>query len=129
MFEKKKERQPCQHCPWRVGVDAWAIGRDHTPEVPPLHFDQMVAMADKNPGAPFEAKAMECHLNHRGAVEDPHELVCVGFVLAAGPTNASLRLAVALGRVDPSRFSCDAELHPTFEAMIRANPPRDGVDR
>lgn len=116
-------REPCTHCPWRVGVDAWAIGRDHTMAVPPLHRAEMAMVAAvQRKGL---GRMMACHLTFKG--EDdiaPQERICVGYALSAGGNCGAYRLAVMTGAVDPSEFHCAEELHPSFGAMLAANPPR-----
>lgn len=117
------KRTPCPTCPWRVGVDAWAIGRTDDTPVPPLHYDQMVEMAGVQPLDLFSTKLMGCHHHHRD--EDnlsPHDRVCVGFALQAGPDNVQYRLSVVQGRIDPDDFSCDEPLHCDFGEMLAANP-------
>jgi hypothetical protein len=125
-----KDREPCPSCPWRVGVDAWAIGRDHAPEVPPLWWGEMVDMARRQTGG-LEAPVMACHLTHQG--EDkipPHERTCVGFALSQeGGGNLMLRMLAMGGKVDLERYGCGALLHPDFRAMLAANPPRPTARR
>jgi hypothetical protein len=119
------ERQPCSSCPWRVGVDAWAIGRDHTLDVPPLHRSEMETMA-RQQGDGFAAPVMACHLTFHG--EDaiaPHDRTCVGFALSdEGGDNLCLRLLAISGKVDLDGYGCAAPIHHNFAAMLAANPER-----
>lgn len=119
------DRSPCSSCPWRVGVDAWSIGRETHLDVPPLHFSQMIAMMESQENG-FAAKVMACHLTHRG--EDlihPHERTCVGFALSEeGRDNMMLRMLVIRGKVDLRKYSCEEPLHARFADMIAANPER-----
>lgn len=121
-------RTPCTDCPWRVGVDAWAIGRDHTPEVPPLHRRQMEQLAGQHADGGFEAPMMACHLTHCGEEKiDPQQRICVGYALQAAGDNLQYRMATMRGRIDPRSFACAEPLHADFAAMLAANPARKGV--
>jgi uncharacterized protein DUF6283 len=119
-------RQPCSSCPWRVGVDAWAIGRNHSMEVPPLHRSEMEAMARRQDGS-FGSPVMACHLTFRGEeAVAPQERTCVGYALSEdGGDNLLLRLLQIKGAVALSRYSCAESLHPNFAAMLAANPERE----
>jgi hypothetical protein len=74
-------RQPCASCPWRVGVDAWAIGRLHSFEVPPLWRSEMVEMARQQDGS-FGAPVMACHLTQLSPDRGP----VVGCTAGGGQT-------------------------------------------
>lgn len=119
-------REPCSTCPWRIGVDAWAIGRDHTLEVPPLWYEEMEDMAAKQ-GDGFGAPVMACHLTHKGEESiPPHERTCVGYALSEdGGNNLLLRLLAMSRKVRLDEYSCSAPLHPDFARMLRANPRRE----
>jgi hypothetical protein len=117
-----RERQPCDSCPWRAGVDAWAIGRDHTPDVPPLHRVEMARSQESG----FGARIMACHLTFRGEEDiHPHERTCVGFALSEeGESNMLLRLLAIKGDVNLSHYACPEPLHSNFAAMLASNPER-----
>lgn len=118
--------EPCTNCPWRVGVDAWAIGRDDDSGIPPLHRTQMEALA-RSQGQGLAAQVMACHLSHRGDGElPPADRLCVGFALSAeGGDNLNLRVLALRGMVDLCGLRCFAPLHPDFAAMLAANPARE----
>lgn len=120
-------RTPCTYCPWRVGVDAWAIGRDHSPDIPPLHHSQMVSLAERQ-GRGLSSTVMACHLTHRGEEAiHPHERTCVGYALSEeGGDNLNLRMLAVQGRVDLRAYSCTDPRHPNFMSMLLANPARGG---
>lgn len=117
--------EPCSTCPWRVNIDAWAIGRDHHLEIPPLHREEMERLAQRQ-GDGFGAPVMACHLTHQG--EDkipPHERTCVGFALSEeGGDSVMLRVLAIEGKVRWNEYGCPEPLHPNFDAMLAANPPR-----
>jgi hypothetical protein len=123
------KRQPCEHCPWRVGVDAWAIGRDHSPQIPALFRESMEDLAERR-GDGFSAPIMACHLTFRDEQKvAPQDRVCAGYVLTVGIENLNLRMLAISGKIDPNAFECAVALHPTFDAMLEANPPRPGGAR
>lgn len=120
-------RTPCEHCPWRVGVDAWAIGRNHTPEVPPLHRRQMEKIAAEHASGGFHARAMACHLTCEGEARvPPQNRVCAGYMLQVAADNLKVRMMVMDGKIDPRAFVCTEPLHTDFAAMLAANPARSG---
>jgi len=122
-------RTPCIDCPWRVGVDAWAIGRDHTLDVPPLHRRQMEKMAAEHASGGFHAHAMACHLTCEGEEKiAPQNRVCAGYMLQVAADNLNVRMMVIAGKIDPCSFECDAPLHADFAAMLAANPERIAVE-
>jgi len=122
-------RAPCTSCPWRVGVDAWAIGRDHTPDVPPLHRAEMERVAARNlfPTSMAKGSVMACHLAHRNEEAlPPAERLCRGYALSReGRASLLLRLLAIRGEVDLSAIHCAEPLHPDFAAMLAANPERE----
>lgn len=123
-----KCRTPCKDCPWRVGVDAWALGRDHTLKVPPLTHAEMVEMQQKQELG-FQAPMMACHLLFKDEEEHaPQDRICAGYALQAAHANLNFRLAVIYKDIDPLLFEADAPLHADFAAMIAANPRRPGEE-
>lgn len=119
--------QPCASCPWRVGVDAWAIGRDHALEVPALWRAEMERLAAvQDSGRMAKGSVMACHLTFRNEEALPSaERLCRGYALSReGGDSLLLRLLAIRGEVDLSAIRCEEPLHRDFAAMLAANPER-----
>ncbi len=102
----------CAECPWRRDV---APGR-----FPPERYEALLSTC-KPGGMP---KAMfACHKSSEG-----QEKACAGMLLVEGPNLNSVRLAVALGKIDPHEVTAAGPLYENFREMAKANGYDPGPD-
>jgi hypothetical protein len=101
--------RPCDECPWRLDA---VPGR-----FPACRYDALTATAGA-PGAEagLDAPMFACHKSPEGG-----ERACASWLAVVGAEHLGVRLAVALGRLDPDAlrpgpgwpalYSSYAELH------------------
>jgi hypothetical protein len=85
--------KPCPSCPWRVDKDAT--------DIPNFDLASAEGLAkccpdDRNIGPDFGATMFACHQSKDGA-----EIACAGWMAAVGHRHPGVRIAVAMGRLDP----------------------------
>lgn len=99
---------PCKTCPWRTTT--------RTEDIPGGGLNHARRGAFVNDGR----RLMQCHCSPD---EDPTP--CVGFVLQVGVESVGVRVGLVRGWFRMDDFDRGgAELHPTWDAMLAAHPPR-----
>lgn len=95
----------CDQCPWRKDAPHGLFSRER--------FDAMrTTVGDGDAIRPIFA----CHKAPEG-----HETACVGYLMVCGWTNIVVRVAAAMGRVDPKALRSPGPLFESFDEMYAAN--------
>jgi len=113
-------QRPCTECPWR---------RDQPPgRFSPERYETLRDTAG-TPGREvgFQAPVFACHKSTEG-----HDLVCAGWLAVVGCEHLGIRLAVAMGRLDPETLSIREgwpELYASYDELARVNGVNPDVNR
>lgn len=100
------QKEPCPRCPWRKDAPIGAFPAQAYRDSAHTTYDQGDAM-------------FGCHTTVRTT-----PLTCAGYLLAGASDNLTVRMAIALGRLDIDAVRSPVELYASFSAMAIAN----GVD-
>lgn len=95
----RRVHRPCDECPWR---------RDTLPgKFPACRYDALRETSGRRGAeAPLGAPMFACHKSPEG-----EERACAGWLAVVGAEHLSVRLAVVMGRLDPSAL-CAGEGWP-----------------
>lgn len=107
--------RPCSNCPWRLDAPPG--------EFPACRYESLTATAGR-PGKEvgFSAPIFACHRSRDG-----EEFACAGWLATVGYDHLGMRLAVAMGRLEPAAFEPGPDwppLYATYADLAVAN----GVD-
>lgn len=100
----KQRNTPCSECPWKRSSP---IGH-----FPPERYVALAPTAQQQLGPMFA-----CHMSKEGG-----EIPCAGYLMVAGPTSISVRLALAQGRLDLDSLDAQREqVYGSYAEMAVAN--------
>jgi len=109
-----RPRRPCPECPWRCDVERG--------QFPPERYAALETTRgrrdDPHGGtdAPLGSPWFACHKSRGG-----EEFHCAGWLAVEGRSHVGVRLAVAVGELDPEALSPGEdwpELHADYDALL-----------
>lgn len=111
MTDLPRRKRPCKECPWRKDTEPG--------QFPACRYDALEnTTGDRGREAPIGAPMFACHKSPEGREE-----ACAGWLAAVGYEHLGVRLAVAMGRLDPGALLPGEdwpELFESYEAMRTA---------